>query len=74
MASVQAAVVAGLGVSIVPLSSVTPQMRILGRGYPDPGRLDIGVVRAAGTRKDIMDALQRVTSQTLGALLVTRAA
>jgi DNA-binding transcriptional LysR family regulator len=74
MASVQAAVVAGLGISIVPLSSVTPEMHILGRGYPDPGRLDIGVVRAAGTRKDVMDALQRVMSQTLGVLLVSRAA
>jgi DNA-binding transcriptional LysR family regulator len=74
MASVQAAVVAGLGVSIVPLSSVTPDMHILGRGYPDPGRLDIGVVRAAGTRKDIMDALQRVMNQTLGVLRVSRAA
>lgn len=74
MASVQAAVLAGLGVSIVPLSSVTPQMRVLGRGYPDPGRLDIGVVRAAGTRKDIIDALQRVMNQTLGVLLVSRAA
>jgi len=74
MASVQAAVLAGLGVSIVPLSSVTPEMRVLGRGYPDPGRLDVGVVRAAGAPKDIMDALQRVMNQTLGRLLVSRAA
>ena len=74
MASVQAAVMAGLGVSIVPLSSVTAGMHILGRGYPDPGRLDVGVVRAASTRKDIIDALQRVMSQTLGVLLVSRAA
>ena len=74
MASVQAAVRAGLGVSIVPLSSVTPEMRVLGRGYPDPGRLDVGVLRAPGTRQDIMDALQRVMNQTLGVLLVSRAA
>jgi len=74
MASVQAAVLAGLGISIVPLSSVTPEMRILGRGYPDPGRLDIGVLRAAGAPKDIVDALQRVMNQTLGVLLVSRAA
>ncbi len=74
MASVQAAVAAGLGISIVPLSSVTPEMRVLGRGYPDPGRLDIGVVRAAGTPPDIIEALQRVMNQTLGVLLVSRAA
>lgn len=74
MASVQAAVMAGLGVSIVPLSSVTAGMHILGRGYPDPGRLDVGVVRAPSTRKDIIGALQRVMSQTLGVLLVSRAA
>jgi DNA-binding transcriptional LysR family regulator len=74
MASVQAAVNAGLGVSIVPLSSVALGMKVLGRGYPDPGRLDIGVVRAARTPRDVMDALQRVINQTLGVLLVSRAA
>ena len=74
MASVQAAVAAGLGISIVPLSSLTAQMRILGRGYPDPGRLDIGVVRAAGAPRDIIEALRRVMNQTLGVLLLSRAA
>jgi len=76
MASVQAAVNAGLGISIVPRSSVLPGMQILprGRDYPDPGRLDVGVMRGARARKDIVDALERVIRQTLDVLAVSRAA
>lgn len=76
MASVQAAVSAGLGVSIVPRSSLLPGMRILaaGRDYPDPGRLYVGVLRGGRARKDIVDALERVIQQTLEVLAVSRAA
>jgi DNA-binding transcriptional LysR family regulator len=76
MASVQAAVSAGLGVSIVPRSSVLPGMQVLprGRDYPDPGRLDVGVLRGARARKDIVDALERVILQTLDVLAVSRLA
>jgi hypothetical protein len=43
-----------------------------GRNYPDPGRLDIGVLHGAGARADIVAALQRVVSQTLSVLALTR--
>ncbi|HWI99400.1 MAG TPA: LysR substrate-binding domain-containing protein [Burkholderiales bacterium] len=76
MASVQAAVGAGLGVSIMPRSSFLPGMQILPRGreYPDPGRLDIGVLRGPRAPKDIVQALERVIRQTLDVLAVSRAA
>lgn len=76
MASVQAAVAAGIGVSILPRSSLLPGMRILARsaGYPDPGRLDIGVLRAAHAREEIVRALERVARQSLDVLAATRAA
>lgn len=75
MASVQAAVRAGLGVSILPLSSVTAGMRILGReGFRDPGALMIGVARAPGAPKNISEALERVMRQTLDVLAATRKA
>ena len=74
--SVQAAVCAGLGVSILPRSSLLPGMQVLpkGRDFPDPGRLDVGVLRGAGARADIVAALQRVISQTLEVLALTRSA
>jgi DNA-binding transcriptional LysR family regulator len=76
MVSVQAAVRAGLGVSIVPRSSVLPGMQVLpkGRNYPDPGMLDVGVLKAAGARTDIVAALRRVIAQTLDVLALTRIA
>lgn len=76
MASVQAAVSAGLGVSILPRSSVLAGMQALSRGagYPDPGRLDIGVLRGAHAPEDIVRALQRVARQALEVIAVGRAA
>jgi len=74
MASVQAAVSAGLGVSIVPRSLLLPGMQVLahGRDYPDPGWLDVGVLRGPRALKDIVDALERVIRQTLNVLAVSR--
>jgi DNA-binding transcriptional LysR family regulator len=74
MVSVQAAVCAGIGVSIVPRSSVRPGMQVLpkGRNYPDPGRLDVGVLRGPGARADIVGALERVIRQTLQVLALAR--
>lgn len=76
MASVQAAVGAGLGVSILPRSSLLPGMQVLpkSRNYPDPGRLEVGVLRSAGARPDIVSALERVARQTLDVLELTRPA
>ena len=76
MASVQAAVSAGLGVSIVPRSSLLPGMQVMAgaRDYPDPGRLYVGVLRGERARKDIVDALERVIRQTLDLIAVSRAA
>jgi DNA-binding transcriptional LysR family regulator len=76
MASVQAAVGAGLGVSILPRSSVLTGMQVLtnGKNYPDPGRLDVGVVRGAGARADIVAALESISRQTLDVLAAGRLA
>jgi len=76
MTSVQAAVGAGLGVSILPRSAVLPGMQLLtnGKNYPDPGRLDVGVVRAAGARADIVAALESIARQTLDVLAAGRLA
>jgi DNA-binding transcriptional LysR family regulator len=76
MASVQAAVNAGLGVSIMPRSSLLPGMQVLtqGRNYPDPGRLDIGVLRAAGAPEDIVVALEHIARQTLDVVAASRLA
>jgi DNA-binding transcriptional LysR family regulator len=75
MVSVQAAVCAGLGVSIMPRSSLLPGMQMLpkSRNYPDPGPLEVGVLRGAGARADIVAALDRVIRQTLDILALTRA-
>ena len=75
MASVQAAVSAGLGVSIIPRSLLLPGMQVLvhDRDYPAPGRLDVGVLRGVRARKDVVDALERVIRQTLNVLAVSRA-
>ena len=69
MASVQAAVVAGLGVSILARSSVTDAMRELPRGrrWPDPGPLQVGVVRGKGANAEIVSALESVLREVLGA-------
>ena len=76
LASVQAAVAAGLGVSILPRSSVLPGMQVLasGKTYPDPGRLDVGVVRGAGADADIVAALENIARQTLDVLAAGRLA
>lgn len=75
MVSVQAAVRAGLGVSILPRSSLLPDMQLLPktRDFPDPGTLDVGVVSGAGARTDIVAALERVIGQTLDVLTLKRA-
>ena len=68
MSSVQAAVAAGLGVSIVPRSLVIPGMRVLaGRDYPDPGGLAIGVLAAGSARREVVEALRETLAQALAA-------
>ena len=60
MASVQAAVRAGLGVSIVARSSVQPGMRMLaaGRRWPNPGTLAIGLLEGKGAPRGVAEALK----------------
>ena len=67
MASVQAAVRAGLGVSIVARSGVTPGMRALpsGRRWPSPGALGIALVEGRGARPGIVEALRASAAETL---------
>src|SRR4051812_5807477 len=76
MASVQAAVLAGLGVSIVARSSILPGMQVLPRGrrWPDPGPLRIGVVQGKGARPEIVAALASVARESLAALSARSAA
>ena len=75
MASVRAAVRAGLGVSILPLSSVASGMKILTReGFRDPGPLLIGVATAPGAPRDIAEAVERVMRQTFDVLAASRKA
>jgi DNA-binding transcriptional LysR family regulator len=65
MASVRAAVQAGLGASIVPRSSIVQGMRIpTGAMYRDPGMLHVGLVRAPGAREDIVRVLEDVIRRT----------
>jgi DNA-binding transcriptional LysR family regulator len=73
MTSVVAAVGAGLGVSIVPRSAVAAGLEVLsGRGYPNPGRLEIAVLRRTGAPHEIVAALERVIGETLGVIAASR--
>ena len=73
MASVQAAVLAGLGVSIVSQSTVVPGMQVLrGRSWPDPGALEAGVVKGAGARDEIVAALASVVREALAVIDAAR--
>jgi DNA-binding transcriptional LysR family regulator len=67
MTSVVAAVRAGLGVSIVPRSALVPGLEVLrGRRFPNPGRLEVAVLRQKGAPEAIVSALERVIGETLG--------
>ena len=74
MASVQAAVLAGLGMSIVSHSSVLPGMRVLPRGkaWPHPGALEFGVVSGRGAPTEIVEALSSVAREVLAVVAVQR--
>src|SRR5690349_9309944 len=73
MTSVQAAVLAGLGVAIVSESTVVPGMRILrGRGWPDPGALEFAVLKGAGARDEIVVALESIAREALAVIGAAR--
>ena len=73
MTSVQAAVLAGLGVAIVSESTVVPGMRVLrGRGWPDPGALEFAVLKGAGARDEIVVALESVAREALAVIGAAR--
>ena len=73
MTSVQAAVLAGLGVAIVSESTVVPGMRILrGRGWPDPGALEFAVLKGAGARGEIVVALESIAREALAVIGAAR--
>jgi DNA-binding transcriptional LysR family regulator len=65
MASVQAAILAGLGVSILAQSSVQPGMRVLprSRDWPDPGELRVGLMEGKGASAAIVEAFTGVLAQ-----------
>jgi DNA-binding transcriptional LysR family regulator len=67
--SIQAAVLAGLGVAIVAQSAIVPGMQVLrGRAWPNPGTLRFGVMQGAGARDEIVAALESVARQSLAVL------
>jgi len=70
MASVQAAVRAGLGVSIMARSSVLPGMRVLpaGRRWPGPGTLAIGLLEGKGAPRGVAEALRASAEASLARL------
>jgi pseudouridine-5'-phosphate glycosidase len=45
-----------------------------GRRFPDPGRLDVGVIKGAGARADIVAALEHIARQTLDVIAAGRMA
>ena len=67
MGSVQAAVRAGLGVSIVARSSVLPGMRIIpsGRRWPNPGMLAIGLLEGRDAPPGVAQALRESAEASL---------
>ncbi len=74
MASLKAAISAGLGVSILPASLVDAGLRILpsGRAFPDPGTLRVGLLRGAGVGQEVVGAWEGVLREVFGVLVVTR--
>jgi DNA-binding transcriptional LysR family regulator len=74
MVGAQAAVMAGLGISIMPRSSVMTGMQVLTEDklFPDPGQLEIGILPAPGAPQEIIAALGKIISQTLRAYTVAR--
>ena len=73
MTSVQAAVLAGLGVAIISESTIVPGMRILrGRGWPEPGALEFAVLKGAGARDEIVAALESVAREALAVIGAAR--
>jgi len=69
--SVQAAVAAGLGVSVLPHSAMRAGMRVLGKGFPNPGRLEIAVLKRPRAPEDVVAALEGVIRETLERMAVT---
>lgn len=74
MAGVQAAVMAGLGISIMPRSSVLNGMQVLAgrRLFPDPGQLEIGMLSGSKAPQEIIAALEKIVEQTLRAFSAVR--
>lgn len=74
--AVSAAVIAGLAVSVLPLSAVQPGMRILGPedGFPRLPPAEIGVLRAQSADTPLADALVEHILASLGNAVVTKAA
>lgn len=74
MAGVQAAVMAGLGISIMPRSSVLNGMKVLNGGklFPSPGLLKFAILPSREAPLDIVAALENILVQTLRTLAATR--
>lgn len=68
--AINAAVLAGLGVSAIPQSTLKPGMRVLGEteGYPPLGSFDIALMRAATDLSSAAHALAAHIADSLGNL------
>jgi DNA-binding transcriptional LysR family regulator len=76
MAGIQAAVSAGVGVSILPASMLLPAMRILDRadGFPDPGEHRLGFYQRRAAPAPLVTAFRETVDETLALLGVVRRA
>lgn len=74
MAGVQAAVMAGLGISIIPRSSVLNGMKVLNGGklFPSPGFLEFAILPSREASLDIIAALENIMMQTLRTFAAAR--
>lgn len=69
--AVNAAVMSGLAVGVVPQICVRPGMRMLSEdeGFPNLGEFDIGLIRAPGKSSEAADALASHIKDSLGNLV-----
>jgi DNA-binding transcriptional LysR family regulator len=71
MLGLQTAVSAGLGVAILPISSISEDMKLLqdAKYFPKQGDVKFSIASAPDAPGDIVDALLKSTHQTLSAML-----
>jgi DNA-binding transcriptional LysR family regulator len=74
MTGLLAALEAGLGVSILPASMLSPGLRVLGRdeGFPDPGEQQLAFYERKGAPAELTRAFKEVVNQRVAVLNAAR--